>query len=87
MKALLIHAAEEAAEFTQAAMKNARSDWGRRKLTDEAADLAAFLLVMQERGAIDPERFGKRLAMKVKKMRRKYLNRRWPGMGARFPAR
>ncbi|MBF3753872.1 hypothetical protein [Burkholderia pseudomallei] len=56
-------------------MKNARSDWGRRKLTDEAADLAAFLLVMQERGAIDPERFGKRLAMKVKKMRRKYLNR------------
>lgn len=75
MKPLLIHAAEEAAEFTQAAMKNARSDWGRRKLTDEAADLAAFLMVMQERGAIDPERFGKRLAKKVRKMRRKYLNR------------
>ncbi|WDD93866.1 hypothetical protein Bsp3421_003967 [Burkholderia sp. FERM BP-3421] len=72
MKALLIHAAEEAAEFTQAAMKNARSDWGRRKLTDEAADLAAFLLVMQERGAIDPERFGKLLASKARKMRRKY---------------
>lgn len=72
MKPLLIHAAEEAAEFTQAAMKNARSDWGRRKLTDEAADVAAFLLVMQERGAIDPERFGKRLAKKLRKMRRKY---------------
>ncbi|KVD50743.1 hypothetical protein [Burkholderia ubonensis] len=72
MNALLIHAAEEAAEFTQAAMKNARSDWGRRKLTDEAADLSAFVLVMQERGAIDPERFGKRLAKKLRKMRRKY---------------
>ncbi|AIS48243.1 hypothetical protein DR61_1326 [Burkholderia pseudomallei] len=75
MKPLLIHAAEEAAEFTQAAMKNARSDWGRRELTDEAADLAAFLLVMQEQGAIDPERFEKRLAKKLRKMRRKYGRR------------
>lgn len=69
---LLIHAAEEAAEFTQAAMKKARGDWGLKNLTDEAADLAAFILVLQERGLIDGERFVARRAMKVKKMRRKY---------------
>lgn len=71
-KALLIHAAEEAAEFTQAAMKKARGDWGLKNLTDEAADLAAFILVLQERGLIESERFSQRRAMKLEKMRRKY---------------
>jgi phosphoribosyl-ATP pyrophosphohydrolase len=71
---LLIHAAEEAAEFTQAAMKKARGDWGLKNLTDEAADIAAFLIVMQENGLIDAERFAARRAMKIAKMRIKYGN-------------
>ncbi|APF87574.1 hypothetical protein HI806_12955 [Ralstonia solanacearum] len=71
-KALLIHAAEEAAEFTQAAMKLARDDWGDKELTKEAADVAAFILVMKERGRIDRAHFRKRLAKKLKKMRKKY---------------
>jgi NTP pyrophosphatase (non-canonical NTP hydrolase) len=69
---LLIHAAEEAAEFTQAAMKKARGDCGLKNLTDEAADIAAFLIVLQENGLIDAERFAARRAMKIAKMRRKY---------------
>lgn len=32
-------------------------------------------MVMQEQGAIDPERFEKRLAKKLRKMRRKYGRR------------
>lgn len=74
MRKLLIHAAEEAGEFIQAAMKKARGDWGLKNLTDEAADLAAFILVLQERGLIESERFATRRDMKVKKMRRKYGN-------------
>lgn len=74
MRTLLIHAAEEAGEFIQAAMKKARGDWGLKNLTDEAADIAAFILVLQERGLIDAERFAARRAMKLKKMRRKYGN-------------
>ncbi|KVR95830.1 hypothetical protein [Burkholderia vietnamiensis] len=69
---LLIHAAEEAAEFTQAAMKKARNDWGLKNLTDEAADIAAFLIVLKDLGLIDAERFAARRAQKVIKMRRKY---------------
>jgi NTP pyrophosphatase (non-canonical NTP hydrolase) len=72
MRKLLIHAAEEAGEFIQAAMKKARGDWGLKNLTDEAADVAAFLIVLQERGVIDTARYEARLAIKVKKMRRKY---------------
>jgi NTP pyrophosphatase (non-canonical NTP hydrolase) len=72
MRKLLIHAAEEAGEFIQAAMKKARGDWGLKNLTDEAADTAAFIEVLQEKGAIDRERFAARKAMKVKKFRRKY---------------
>jgi phosphoribosyl-ATP pyrophosphohydrolase len=72
MLKLLIHAAEEAAEFTQAAMKKARGDWGLKNLTDEAADVAAFLIVLQERGLVDRKHFEARRAMKVIKMRRKY---------------
>lgn len=72
MRKLLIHAAEEAGEFIQAAMKKARNDWGRKNLTDEAADMAAFLIVLQEQGLVDRDRFEERKAMKVKKMRRKY---------------
>ncbi|CAB3798797.1 hypothetical protein [Pararobbsia alpina] len=72
MRKLLIHAAEEAAEFTQAAMKKARGDWGLKNLTDEAADLAALLLVLRENELIDAERFEKRLALKHSKMRKKY---------------
>lgn len=70
--AVLVHAAEEAAEFTQAAMKRARNDWGLKNLTDEAADVAAFLIVLQENGLIDADRFAARRAMKIAKMRRKY---------------
>jgi len=72
MRKLLIHAAEEASEFIQAAMKKARGDWGLKNLTDEAADTAAFILVMQEQGLIDRARFDARVQIKVKKMRRKY---------------
>jgi NTP pyrophosphatase (non-canonical NTP hydrolase) len=72
MRKLLIHAAEEAGEFIQAAMKKARGDWSLKNLTDEAADVAAFLIVLQERGLVDRDRFEERKAMKVKKMRRKY---------------
>jgi NTP pyrophosphatase (non-canonical NTP hydrolase) len=72
MKALLIHAAEEAGEFIQAAMKKARADWGLKNLTDEAADLAAFITLIQEQGLIDGERFARRRAMKLNKFRRKY---------------
>lgn len=74
-KALLIHASEESSEFTQAAMKKARGAWGNKQLTDEAADVAALFLVMKERGVIGRRRFKKRLAKKLKKMRRKYVNR------------
>lgn len=72
MRKLLIHAAEEAGEFVQAAMKKARGDWGFKNLTDEAADLAAFVLVLMERGLIDRERFAARLEIKMNKMRNKY---------------
>jgi NTP pyrophosphatase (non-canonical NTP hydrolase) len=72
MRKLLIHAAEEAGEFIQAAMKKARGDWGLKNLTDEAADTAAFILVLQERGLIDSERFAARREMNLKKFRRKY---------------
>lgn len=72
MKKLLGHAAEEAGEFIQAAMKKARGHWSLKNLTDEAADVAAFIIVLQETGEIDKERYEARLAMKVKKMRRKY---------------
>lgn len=70
--AVLVHAAEEAAEFTQAAMKRARNDWGFKNLTDEAADTSAFIAVLQEKGLIDGDRFARRRAMKIEKMRRKY---------------
>jgi hypothetical protein len=53
-------------------MKKARGDWGLKNLTDEAADIAAFLIVLQENGLIDAERFAARRAMKITKMRRKY---------------
>lgn len=72
MTALLRHAAEEASEFIQAAMKLARDDWGNKQLTDEAADTTAFVLLLIERGVIDVKRFDKRTAKKLKKMRRKY---------------
>ncbi|CAJ0901487.1 hypothetical protein R6138_04588 [Ralstonia thomasii] len=73
-KALLIHASEEAAEFTQAAMKLARGDWGKKELTKEAADMAAFLLVMRKQRKINRALFKKRRAKKLKKMQRKYGN-------------
>lgn len=72
MTALLRHAAEEASEFIQAAMKLAREDWGAKQITLEAADTAAFFLLLQKRGVINSKRFKKRLAKKLKKMRRKY---------------
>ncbi len=56
-------------------MKKARGAWGNKQLTDEAADVAALFLVMKERGVIGRRRFKKRLAKKLKKMRRKYVNR------------
>jgi phosphoribosyl-ATP pyrophosphohydrolase len=72
MKALLRHASEEASEFIQAACKLAREDWGAKQLTDEAADTTAFVLLLIERGVIENARFDKRVAKKLKKMRRKY---------------
>jgi NTP pyrophosphatase (non-canonical NTP hydrolase) len=72
MTALLRHAAEEASEFIQAAMKLAREDWGANQITDEAADTVAFVLLLIERGVIKNARFDKRVAKKLKKMRRKY---------------
>jgi NTP pyrophosphatase (non-canonical NTP hydrolase) len=71
-QALLVHAAEEAVEFAQAATKRIRGDWGLKNLTDEAADIAAFLIVLKDLGLIDAERFANRRAEKVIKMRRKY---------------
>jgi NTP pyrophosphatase (non-canonical NTP hydrolase) len=75
VKRLLIHAAEEAGEFIQAAMKKARNDWGLKNLTDEAADTAAFITLMQEQGLIDGARFAQRKAMKLNKFRRKYARK------------
>lgn len=72
MRKLLIHAAEEAGEFIQAAMKKARGDWSLKNLTDEAADIAAFLIVLRENGLINGPQYEARLAVKVKRMRRKY---------------
>ena len=74
MRNLLVHAAEEAGEFIQAAMKKARAHWGLKNLTDEAADLAAFITLMQEQGLIDSDRFARRKALKLNKFRRKYAN-------------
>ena len=74
-KALLIHAAEEGSEFAQAALKKARDDWGLKNLTDEAADVAAFITLLIDEGLIDSERFAKRRAMKLTKFRRKYVAR------------
>lgn len=53
-------------------MKLARKDWGAKQITLEAADTAAFFLLLRKQGVIDSKRFKKRLAKKLKKMRRKY---------------
>jgi hypothetical protein len=55
-------------------MKLARGDWGAQQLTDEAADTVAFVSLLIERGVIDTKRFDRRVAKKLKKMRRKYAS-------------
>lgn len=72
MEALLNHAAEEAVELAQAALKLSRGDKGRTSLTDEAADIAALLAVLVEHEVIDAERYLKRYRMKLKTFRGKY---------------
>ena len=71
-KALLYHAAEEAAELAQALLKYARGDGSKDAVTAEAADCAAFLLVLDAAGVLKPEDFAKRSADKLEKFLAKY---------------
>jgi phosphoribosyl-ATP pyrophosphohydrolase len=72
MKALLDHTAEEAVELAHACLKLARGDKGEKNVTDEAADVAALLVVLLENDVIEPDRYIKRFRSKLKKMRGKY---------------
>lgn len=69
----LQHAAEEAVELGHALLKLARGDGTKEAVTDEAADLVAFLVLLDAAGVIDPERFAKHSADKLEKFMEKYL--------------
>lgn len=72
-KALLYHAAEEAAELAQALLKYARGDGSKDAVTDEAADCAAFLFVLDAAGVLKPEDFSERCGDKLEKFLAKYV--------------
>ncbi|WP_414444620.1 hypothetical protein [Burkholderia sp. 22PA0106] len=74
-KELLLHAAEEAVELSQALLKLARGDGPKSAVADEAADITALIVLVGEAGVIESGRFNRRHQAKLTKFRRKYIGR------------